>query len=115
MDFLLPLAACVLMLVLLVIDYLQTCAIAAHPERWRERNPVLRFFINQADTETGKRLDITCYFLLASIVMGGMAWAAHTYAGHVWGLIVLMVFAATELVCVANNFLLGIKPSDTEF
>lgn len=99
-----------LLAVLLVIDCLQTCTIASRPYRWRERNPLLRAFIEEGPTLAQRRLNVILYFVIAAAVMAGLAWLAFIAAGERWAMGVLGIFTFAEAVCVANNRILGIDP-----
>lgn len=99
-----------LLAVLLVIDCLQTCTIASRPYRWRERNPLLRAFIEEGPTLAQRRLNVVLYFLFATAVMASLAGLAYAAAGERWAMGVLGIFTFAESVCVANNRILGINP-----
>lgn len=106
--------AVAILVLLLVLDCLQTCSIASHPERWRERNPLLRNFIEDGETLFEKRANVVCYFLVAAVFMAAMVYAATALASSRWGFAVLLVFTLAEAVCVANNYFLGIEPFDVQ-
>lgn len=81
------------LVLLLLVDWAQTVQIAKHPERWYERNPLL-----------GKHPSVRRVHLwFAACVAAAVAVAVVAPA-------VAALFVLVEVLCVVNNYLLGIRP-----
>lgn len=109
-------AAFLLLLALLAIDWLQTLTIVSEPARWRERNPLIRklvgdFSDGDDDDFSDARSTVTAYFGVCAILAALVTWFLVQFGG-MWVWAFLGFCTAAELVCVVNNFLLGIEPFD---
>lgn len=101
-------------LVLLAIDWLQTLTIVNEPKHWYERNPVIRWFVGLVESPYAKRVVLTAYFLAGAALTVLVTFALYDFINEHAALVLLGGLAVAELICVVNNFFLGIEPLDDE-
>lgn len=92
-------AALVLALIMLAIDWRQTLTIARNPDKWREKNPLIRWQMAKLGAENGVNL----HFALSAVLISAVYfWIAYPLA---WAALWIVL---EGYVCL-HNHRLGIR------